>query len=301
LGSSQIEARFVSWWAGAKKLVDAFTNKRDVYSEQASLWYGRTVTKKDEDERNVGKTLTLGGNYGIGWPKVATEFLRGPMGAKPIQFTMADVEKLNIGWWVRQFRRERSNWIRMGKLTTRLNTEGLLVHCAVSGYFVDQYRTVNKEIPDLWELCERVLKRMSLGEEFAFGPAENPELFVVSNQSVILPGGSVMHYPGLKRSDGNWVYQTEQGPRHIYGAHFVENMTQAACGVIVTDQMMETIEAGWPVKMMTYDELSAVVKEQQAEQCLKEMGDIMERTPANTPGLPLSSEGGYARRYGDAK
>lgn len=67
--SSQIEARTVAWVAGQDDLVQAFRDKRDVYSEFASEVYGRKITKADKVERFVGKTCILGLGYGMGAEK----------------------------------------------------------------------------------------------------------------------------------------------------------------------------------------------------------------------------------------
>ena len=305
--SSQIEARFVSWWAGAIRLVDAFAAGRDIYSEQASLYYHRTVNRKnkiaeDIEAGNVGKTLVLGGGYGMGWAKAAGEFLRGVMGSPPIQFTRADIEKLGIEWFMRDFLSYQPNVDRMRTIPTRLNEEDMMYHCVVSAYFVTQYREVNRQIPQLWKyLNDDVIPRIAAGESFFVGPVGNPELFEVSNHKIILPGGSVMHYPDLRRDKDGWTYHTAQGRVKLYGGKLSENLTQAACGVIVMDQMIEVVDAGWPVKLMTYDELASVARTDEATRCLTEMGEIMKRTPSWAPGLPLASDGGFAIRYGEAK
>lgn len=305
--SSQIEARFVSWWAGAIRLVEAFAAGRDIYSEQASLYYHRPVNRKnkkpeDVEAGNVGKTLILGGGYGLGWAKAAGEFLRGVMGSPPIQFTRADIEKLGIEWFMRDFLAYQPNIDRMRTIPTRLNEEDMMYHCVVAAYFVNQYRSVNRQIPQLWKyLNDEVIPRIAAGENFFIGPVGNPELFEVSNHKVILPGGSVMHYPDLRRGKDGWTYHTAQGRVKLYGGKLSENLTQAACGVIVMDQMIEVVDAGWPVKLMTYDELAALARTEDASRCLMEMGEIMKRTPSWAPGLPLASDGGFAVRYGEAK
>ena len=67
--SSQIEARVLAWFAGQLDLVEAFRDGKDVYCIMASAIYGRTITKKDERERFVGKTTILGAGYGMGAKK----------------------------------------------------------------------------------------------------------------------------------------------------------------------------------------------------------------------------------------
>lgn len=67
---AQIEARLLAYVAGQKSLVEAFANKRDVYSEFATDVYGRAITKADKPERFVGKTCILGLGYGTGKDKL---------------------------------------------------------------------------------------------------------------------------------------------------------------------------------------------------------------------------------------
>ncbi len=61
---SQIEARLLVWQARQMDRVEAFAQKRDVYSEQASVIYGRKVDRKNNPDDYVmgfiGKCVTLG-------------------------------------------------------------------------------------------------------------------------------------------------------------------------------------------------------------------------------------------------
>lgn len=61
---SQIEARLLVWQANQLDRVEAFANKRDVYSEQASVIYGREVDRKKNADDFVpgfiGKAVVLG-------------------------------------------------------------------------------------------------------------------------------------------------------------------------------------------------------------------------------------------------
>jgi DNA polymerase len=77
---SQIEARLTAWLAGCKKLLDAFRNKRDVYSEFASTIYNRLITKADAIQRFVGKTCILGLGFGVGGVKLQVTLESGSQG-----------------------------------------------------------------------------------------------------------------------------------------------------------------------------------------------------------------------------
>jgi len=78
--SSQIEARVLAWLAGQDDLLDAFRNKRDVYSEFATNVYNRSITKANTEERFVGKTCVLGLGYQMGPPKFRTTLASGTSG-----------------------------------------------------------------------------------------------------------------------------------------------------------------------------------------------------------------------------
>ena len=67
--SAQIEARVLAWLAQQNDLVEAFTNKEDVYKKMASAIYGKPLDQITPAERFVGKTTILGAGYGMGAAK----------------------------------------------------------------------------------------------------------------------------------------------------------------------------------------------------------------------------------------
>jgi DNA polymerase len=81
---SQIECRILNQIAGQSDVLQAFREGRDLYSEGASRFYGRTITKSDKLERHLGKTLELGCGFGMGWAKFQTTCRRGALGGPPI-------------------------------------------------------------------------------------------------------------------------------------------------------------------------------------------------------------------------
>jgi len=68
--SSQIEARILVWLAGQHDQVELYRQGKDVYCDFASRVYKKTITKKDNKERAVGKTCILGLGYGTGHVKL---------------------------------------------------------------------------------------------------------------------------------------------------------------------------------------------------------------------------------------
>jgi len=89
--SSNIEARGLAWLAGQDDLVEDFANKIDVYCKMATSIYGRTITKADESERFLGKTVVLGAGYGTGAMK-----LQGTLAAakNPRRLALEECERI---------------------------------------------------------------------------------------------------------------------------------------------------------------------------------------------------------------
>lgn len=73
---SQIEARITAWLARQWDLVEQFKQKRDVYSEFATIAYQRPITKANKTERFVGKTCILGLGYGMGSTKLKSTLFK---------------------------------------------------------------------------------------------------------------------------------------------------------------------------------------------------------------------------------
>ena len=77
---SQIECRMLNWLAGEQWVLEAFAQKRDLYSEIASQFYGRTITKEDKAQRGLGKQVELSCGFGSGGAKIAITARRGTYG-----------------------------------------------------------------------------------------------------------------------------------------------------------------------------------------------------------------------------
>lgn len=63
---SQIELRLQAEFSKDPVMQKVYKNKEDIYCTMASVMYGRSITKKDKDERFVGKTVCLALGYGMG-------------------------------------------------------------------------------------------------------------------------------------------------------------------------------------------------------------------------------------------
>ncbi|RJQ38875.1 MAG: hypothetical protein C4555_04480 [Dehalococcoidia bacterium] len=63
---AQIELRVNAWCADQENTLQALREERDIYSESASDYYGRKITKADVKERQAFKVVNLSGQFGRG-------------------------------------------------------------------------------------------------------------------------------------------------------------------------------------------------------------------------------------------
>jgi hypothetical protein len=309
--SGAIEARLTAWVAGHESLLEAFRQRRDVYSEFASQIYQRKVDRKanpeDEIPGQVGKVGILGFGFGQGVKTAAQNFLKGVQGAPPITFT--EVEAEIIGVDVNKFWQNESKIKQAQEIISRLPFEKLVVHCAVTDKIVRKWRDLNEPIVELWSTMEEVLEVMLEDDaNYSFGP--NGCMRAVRH-GIVLPNGLTLRYPGL-------MYQEEEslaGPegysylgqygklrKHTYGGAMTENVVQALARLIVFEQMNHVrAVTGFVPSLFAHDEWSWIVPDGTAPWLLNVAKDTMKTPPRWAEGLPLSNEGGFHQSYGYAK
>jgi DNA polymerase len=141
--SSQIQARLGNWLAGQDDVVQAFAEGRDVYSEFASKIYGRPIDRKkhpidDFIAGQVGKISELSFLFQKGWYGAAVDFLKGHLGAPPIQFTLQDATAMQID--ISRFCNNPKKVEMVDQMPSRLDLNDRLVHCAVTEGIVQMWR-----------------------------------------------------------------------------------------------------------------------------------------------------------------
>jgi hypothetical protein len=214
--SGAIEARKLAWFSDHTELVLAFAQNRDVYSEFASVAYGRPVDRKknpeDEVPGFVGKTCTLGLGYQLGPAKLAQTFLAGAMGGPPVQFTLKEATALRVD--IAEIAADPYHVKRVKQIPTRLSFHDMMIHYAVCKALVDRYRETNVPIVESWKNAEIAIGAMFTGEEFRFGPNLQ---FVTAKETLILPSGRRLRYPELAPSGRRgWSYRGQRGTGEKY-------------------------------------------------------------------------------------
>lgn len=260
--ASQIEARIVAWLAGCTKLVDAFAQGRDVYSEFASKFYGMPVTKADEARRFTGKQAILSLGYGSGHVKFRHSLYIG-QGGVSVELTLDESDSLVT--FYREEYPEIPNLWRAGDVA--LN------------------RMIQGDTSDAIPVVE-------MGERCVYLP---------NGTAIQYPGLRSEIDPDTTKPrkvyDGSYG-----GSKRIYGAKLIENVTQALARIVVIDTMVRVHkDTGFRPFMSTYDSHDYVVSESAACEFDALLEREFAVVPAWARGLPLASEGGFGKTLLEAE
>lgn len=306
---SQIEARMLVWQAGQEDKIEAFAQKRDVYSEQASVIYGRPVDRKkvadDFLPGFIGKCVTLGCGYGLGYPKFGGMIYVGMLGGEGILFGDDYVETLDTDPFSYAARlslkmAERVEAVR----PAAIDEDTWYKHMSVAQKIIKQYRDDNPKVVKYWDVAHDAITAMFNGEEMEFG-GPTGDLLKVEKNRIWLPNGMPQLYEGLEVRDGEYSFLRRKERRvqrvRVYGGALVENLTQALARIVITDVMRKADKHGYRVALQVHDEVVLVVPEDEADEAYTNVLGWMREPPKWAPGLPLDAEGGVEQRYGNAK
>lgn len=269
--SSQIEARMVAWLAGQEDLVQAFREKRDVYSEFATEVYGRTITKADKVERFVGKTCVLGLGYGMGAEKFRRTLEIGQAGIS-VKIDINEAERI-----VRLYRQK--NW-KIVELWQKANyaLQGMLNGgSGVVGQCVS-YDTEGITLPNKLKVAYQGLRASSNGFEYV-SDARAYRKYITNK----LKGG-------VSPLPVEWT--------KIYGGKVVENVVQALAAIVIREQMAK-VGQKYKVAFQVHDEIIIVAGAADADHAERYLVEVMSTAPKWAPDLPVACESGQADNYGD--
>ena len=268
--SSQIEARMVAWVAGQDDLVQAFREKRDVYSEFASEVYGRAITKADKTERFVGKTCVLGLGYGMGAEKFRRTLEIG-QGGISVKIDINEAERIvrlyrQKNWKIVQFWQQCGNALRniLQGVERELHQQ---ITCDAEGI----------RLPNGFYIRYPALRETANGFEY-ISDARSYQKMVTNH----LTGDATAALP--------WT--------RIYGGKVTENIVQALAALVIREQMAAAGQH-FKVAFQVHDEIIVAVPDSRVETAEAKLIEIMSTPPKWAPDLPVACESGAAKNYGD--
>lgn len=256
---AQIEARGLAWSAGQADLVASFAKGEDVYCNMASRIYGRTVTKKDKDERFMGKVTVLGCGYGMGWGK--------------FQRFLSEVYDIDIEE-------------RMAMLV--INTYRETNHRIAAWW---------RRLDDAFKFTVRHQKdRVQVDSRITMGTTEVGGLRYAW---IGLPSQRRLWYaePSIKEEAveywGRNIYKGGKWDRvSTWGGKLAENITQATSRDVMAEAMLKLDAAGFKLLLTVHDEVVAL-----DTGSVSRYKEIMLTPPEWATGLPIDVEIFQSRRY----
>lgn len=258
--SSQIEARVLAWLAGQDDVVEQFAKGDDVYSVFASKVYNRTITKKDTEQRFVGKTCILGLGYGTGWKKLQHTLAT----AQPINVHLPDEECQQI---VKLYRDVNSDIITLWKESDNALMELANWDVKSKPFYLGLHNAL-RVVKEGIELPNGLLIRY-------------PELFL-DTQEV----------------NSQYKYKSRKGEISIWGGAVVENVVQALARIIVAEQML-VINEKYRVALTVHDAAVIVVLEKEKDEAIEFIVQAMSTPPTWGPTLPVACEAKWGHSYGE--
>lgn len=161
---------------------------------------------------------------------------------------------------------------------------------------VNAYRARNDKIVAGWKKCSEIIEQMAAGIRGSW------KCISWEKETIWLPNGLALKYPGLKKSINEetgwdeWTYGTGDKRSKLYGGLLCENLVQALARIIIGEQMVE-IDTFARVVMTTHDEIVTHVKSREADRAFQRMMKAMTTPPAWCSDLSLNAEGGHDVNY----
>lgn len=273
--SAQIEARVVAWVAQQNDLLDAFREKRDVYSEFASEVYGRKVTKADKIERFVGKTCVLGLGYGMGGDKFKATLAIGQAGLR-VNIDYSEAKRI-----VNLYRTKNH---KIATFWNRCNT-------ALSHLVSKQDFALVSHSPHI-ELIDD-------GIRLPNGLAIRYPLLTATHDGYVYTADARVYREAVKDRVLGQDLNTDKFIR-IYGGKVTENLVQALARIVVAEQMIKIGER-YKVVLQVHDEVVILCDAAEVEEAKVYMLEVMSTPPAWAPDLPVACEADHGENYGECK
>lgn len=256
---SNIEARAVAYLAKCNKLLKAFVNGDDPYCMMASSLFGRTITKKDETERFIGKQIVLGCGYGMGAEKFELMMKVYKVDLHKVGLT----GKKCIDTYRKTFKEIPKLWKDIQKtLLAAINKPGEYIRvCRCIFHYLAGALSIT--LPSGRKLRYRGVKCETVPSPWREGE---------TMQEV--------------------TYLSPYGYRKkLYGGLCLENISQAMSSDFLRDALVRLDNAGIDIVLHVHDEIVSEVDADRAEKQRETIGNMIVNRPVWAPDFPLEVEG----------
>lgn len=215
-----IEARVLAWLAGEQEPLDVFATGQCIYCHAATSIYGRTITKADKEERQIGKVavLALGYQGGVGAFQTMAAAYR-----VEIEDELAD--QIKVKW-----RKANKNIVR---------------------FWYDLEAAANNAVKHRGHVFDAGPITFKCHGDFLFAKLPSGRRLAYYQPRL---GNNGLEFWGTdSKTGGRWA------KLDTYGGKLAENITQAVARDLLADAMLRVEAAGYPVVMHVHDEIVSEV------------------------------------------
>lgn len=287
----QIEARVLAWLSGQQDVLDLFASGEDLYCRNASILYGRPITKKDKKERTVGKVMDLasgyqggiagydnfGRKYGVDWRVVKSTVMSK---ATDKELDLADVDY---------------------RMYTKNNSYPVPRDVGIVMDIVKQrWRESNPKTVQLWGDIENGAIRAVHSKK----PVPVGKITWFTHGKFLycrLPSGRSIAYLYPKVAEGKRGKLTlsyisaRYGRTSTYGGSLVENIVQAISRDLLKDAIKRVSKTRLRVRLSVHDENIGFGYAEDLPEFIARMKELPQEW---AQGIPIGVEGWEGPRYG---
>lgn len=276
-----IELRMNMWFSGQHDVLEFIRQGGDPYVDEAVNQFNIRPEEVTKLQRQLGKVIRLGAQYGMGHRKFRAYVATGPYGMDPIYLN--EEEAFNT---IQNYRRKHPwvkaswDWLTYVGLPA-LSDKGNDVERGPVILEHEQIRLPNG-------LALQYPNLVATEEGWVWG---------LNGKTHRIYGG-IMQENIVQALAGVAIKeQMIEIDRELGGGTFAQELFAKAMTDAAVEQMKRQVQAKGAVVHQVHDEILAVCREQDAEDVAALMDEVMTTPLAWAPDLPLEVEGGYDYRY----
>jgi DNA polymerase len=167
------------------------------------------------------------------------------------------------------------------------------------------YRTTYPGIKGLWRTADSLLEDMTQKDCCRVFPADvsikSPKVLDIRYESIRLPNGMDIHYPGLANNGEGYSFSYRGETKDIWGGGLIENIVQALAKIVVANAELKLAKRGVHAALQIHDELLYCVPTDWAEAVTAALNLALTAPVSFLPQLPVACEVKTGANYAEAK
>jgi len=260
---TSVEAVGVAWLAGQNDLLHAFREKRKIYEEMAAKVHGCRLADVTPVQRFIGKTLTLGAGYQLGWRKFRETVL--VMGG--ILLTPEEAERAIFTY--------RDTFEHIPKLWANMQEAAIMAVRRPGAVMETAQGRIRFRMDRNW-----LRMRLPSGRYLWYA-----QPLIEKNKY----GGDSLTYHGVNAKTRKWERQG------TYGGRLTENAVQGLCRDLLVGATLRLEVAGYRPVGLVHDEI--IAEPPIGHGSIDAMCELMSEVPLWAAGFALSAKGARGPRY----